>query len=194
MSLRCPLCINQSSSSATSGVVSWPWLWPGSTSWPPTCLASTPRRRTRRSWPSCSSSSGCFASFWPVGQAGFSAWLQLWTSDHSFPVLPDKHDYTCYDFLIIYHFFSYFDHKASILPTFSPGSCVHTLSGLHKLWYPGIRDMSTWGKIGAHGEHGDVFLFSNFNRCALICRELNQIFIVCLFKGSQKQSFFLQTL
>ena len=34
-------------------------------------------------------------------------------------------------------------------------------SGLHKLWYPGIRDMSTWSKFGAHGEHGDVFLFSN---------------------------------
>ena len=35
------------------------------------------------------------------------------------------------------------------------------LPGLHKLWYPGIRDRSTWGKFGAHGEHGDVFLFSN---------------------------------
>ena len=33
--------------------------------------------------------------------------------------------------------------------------------GLHKLWYPGIRDRSTWSKFGAHGEHGDVFLFSN---------------------------------
>ena len=33
--------------------------------------------------------------------------------------------------------------------------------GLHKLWYPGIRDTSTWSKLGAHGEHGDVFLFSN---------------------------------
>ena len=33
--------------------------------------------------------------------------------------------------------------------------------GLHKLWYPCIRDMSTWSKFGAHGEHGDVFLFSN---------------------------------
>ena len=34
-------------------------------------------------------------------------------------------------------------------------------SGLHKLWYPGIRDTSTWSKFRAHGEHGDVFLFSN---------------------------------
>ena len=34
-------------------------------------------------------------------------------------------------------------------------------AGLHKLWYPGIRDRSTWSKFGAHGEHGDVFLFSN---------------------------------
>ena len=33
--------------------------------------------------------------------------------------------------------------------------------GLHKLWYPGIRDMSRWSKFGAHGEHGDVFLYSN---------------------------------
>ena len=35
------------------------------------------------------------------------------------------------------------------------------LTGLHKLWYPGIRDTSMWSKFGAHGEHGDVFLFSN---------------------------------
>ena len=33
--------------------------------------------------------------------------------------------------------------------------------GLHKLWYPGIWDMSTWSKFGAHGGNGDVFLFSN---------------------------------
>ena len=38
---------------------------------------------------------------------------------------------------------------------------IYTPSGLHKLWYPGIRDTSTWSKFGAHGEHGDVFLFSN---------------------------------
>ena len=31
-------------------------------------------------------------------------------------------------------------------------------------------------------------------RCALIVRELNQIFIAYLFKGGQEQSFFLQTL
>ena len=28
----------------------------------------------------------------------------------------------------------------------------------------------------------------------MILRELNQIFIACLFKGSQEQSFFLETL
>ena len=33
-------------------------------------------------------------------------------------------------------------------------------TGLHKLWYPGIRDTSTWSKFRAHGEYGDVFLFS----------------------------------
>ena len=32
-------------------------------------------------------------------------------------------------------------------------------AGLHKLWYPGIQDTSTWSKFGAHG---DAFLFSNF--------------------------------
>ena len=48
-------------------------------------------------------------------------------------------------------------------------ACIVTLTleghihqpGLHKLWYPSIRDTSTWSKFGAHGEHGDVFLFSN---------------------------------
>ena len=34
-------------------------------------------------------------------------------------------------------------------------------AGLHELWYPSIRDTSTWSKFGAHGENGDVFLFSN---------------------------------
>ena len=37
----------------------------------------------------------------------------------------------------------------------------HLHSGLHKLWYPGIRDTSTWSKFGAHGKHRDVFPFSN---------------------------------
>ena len=35
---------------------------------------------------------------------------------------------------------------------------IYIISGLHKLWYPSIRDTSTWSKFGAHG---DVFLFSN---------------------------------
>merc|ERR1712173_431890 len=30
-------------------------------------------------------------------------------------------------------------------------------TGLHKLWYPVVRDRSTWSKFGAHGERGDVF-------------------------------------
>ena len=34
-------------------------------------------------------------------------------------------------------------------------------TGLQKLWYPSIRDTSTWSKFEAHGGHGDVFLFSN---------------------------------
>ena len=32
---------------------------------------------------------------------------------------------------------------------------------LHNSCHPTIRDGSTWSKIGARGEHGDVFLFSN---------------------------------
>ena len=49
-------------------------------------------------------------------------------------------------------------HPQSINPDCS---AITRESGLHKLWYPGIRDRSTWGKFGAHGEHGDVFPFSN---------------------------------
>ena len=46
--------------------------------------------------------------------------------------------------------------------TMPPSSSLFSSSsGLHKLWYPGIRDTSMWSKFGAHGEHGDVFLFSN---------------------------------
>ena len=41
------------------------------------------------------------------------------------------------------------------------GKPLYCETGLHKLWYPVVRDMSTWSKFGAHGEHGDVFLFSN---------------------------------
>ena len=32
--------------------------------------------------------------------------------------------------------------------------------GLHNLFYPTIRDGSTWSKFRACGEHGDVFLLS----------------------------------
>ena len=39
----------------------------------------------------------------------------------------------------------------SILPPHSNQGCISC----------GILDMSTWSKFGAHGEHGDVFLFSN---------------------------------
>ena len=34
-------------------------------------------------------------------------------------------------------------------------------TGLHNLFHPTIRDGSTWSKFGAHGEHRDVFPFSN---------------------------------
>ena len=52
--------------------------------------------------------------------------------------------------------------KIDILRLPRPPTASAILSpGLHKLWYPGIRDTSTWSKFGAHGEHGDVFPFSN---------------------------------
>ena len=55
-------------------------------------------------------------------------------------------------------------HRLEMMATFATiWQCFTFCStaGLHKLWYPGIRDRSTWGKFGAHGEHGDVFPFSN---------------------------------
>ena len=36
--------------------------------------------------------------------------------------------------------------------------CHHP--GLHNSFHPTIQDGSTWSMFGAHGEHGDVFLFS----------------------------------
>ena len=49
-----------------------------------------------------------------------------------------------------------------ILDVFILSKCYLILkTGLHKLWYPSVRDTSTWSMFGAHGEHGDVFLFSN---------------------------------
>ena len=48
-------------------------------------------------------------------------------------------------------------------------------AGLHKLWYPVVRDRSTWSKFGAHGERGDVFgelcsgLASEGEKQAYIC-------------------------
>ena len=60
------------------------------------------------------------------------------------------------------------------------------VAGLHNLCHPTIRDGSTW-------RAWRCFPVLQL-RFALILRELNQIFMACLFKGSQEQSFFLQTL
>ena len=54
--------------------------------------------------------------------------------------------------------------------------------GLHKLWYPGIRDTSTWRTCRCF----PVLQL----RCALILRELHQIFIAYLFKGRSRTIFF----
>ena len=61
-------------------------------------------------------------------------------------------------------------------------SCGILLSGI---WARGVSS--------EHMENMDMFSCS-LTFCALIIRELNQIFIACLFKGSKKQSSFLQTL
>ena len=43
-----------------------------------------------------------------------------------------------------------------------------TTPGLHKLWYPSIRDTSTWNKFGAHGERTWRCFPVLQLRCALI--------------------------
>ena len=64
-------------------------------------------------------------------------------------------------------------------------------SGLHKLCYPAIRDRSTWSKFGAHGEHGDVFLFSksHIEPQAYICWCLNKD-IHCIFVEGRSRTIF----
>ena len=69
----------------------------------------------------------------------------------------------------------------------------HHHPGLHKLWYPVVRDMSTWSKFGAHGEHGDVFLFSNLGALWFSENFIRYSLHICL-RGGQEQSFFLQKL
>ena len=66
-------------------------------------------------------------------------------------------------------------------------------SGLHKLWYPSIRDTSTWCKFGAHGEHGDVFLFSNLGALWFSENLIRYSLHVCL-REVKNSLFFLQTL
>ena len=53
-------------------------------------------------------------------------------------------------------------------------------TGLHKLWYPSIRDTSTWNKFGAHGGHGDVFLFSNLGALWFSGNLIRYLLHVCL--------------
>ena len=60
--------------------------------------------------------------------------------------------------------------------------------GLHKLWYPSIRDTSTSSKFGAHGEHGDVFLFSNLSALWFSENLIRYILYVCL--REVKNNFF----
>ena len=66
-------------------------------------------------------------------------------------------------------------------------------AGLHKLWYPGIRDTSTWSKFRAHGEHGDVFLFSNLGALWFSENLIRYSLHFCL-REVKKKSFFPQTL
>ena len=65
-------------------------------------------------------------------------------------------------------------HEMQICPFY----CVHIFcAGLHKLWYPGIRDRSTWGKFGAHG---DVFLFSNLGALWFLENLIRYSLHICL--------------
>ena len=57
-------------------------------------------------------------------------------------------------------------------------NCAILLSGI------GARGVSS-----EHVENMEMFPVLQL-RCALILRELNQVFIACSFKGSQEQSFF----
>ena len=66
-------------------------------------------------------------------------------------------------------------------------------TGLHKLWYPSILDTSTWSKFGAHGEHGDVFLFSNLGALWFSENLIRYTLHICLRKV-KNNLFFLQTL
>ena len=52
--------------------------------------------------------------------------------------------------------------------------------------------MGARGVSSEHVENLEMFPVLQL-RCALILREINQIFIACLFKGSRKQSFFPST-
>ena len=50
--------------------------------------------------------------------------------------------------------------------------------------------MGARGVSSEHVENMEMFSYSPTYRCTLILRELNQIFLACLFKRSQEQSFF----
>ena len=50
--------------------------------------------------------------------------------------------------------------KGLLLPSKANRAKAQTID-FYKFWYPSIRDTSMCSKFGAHGEHGDVFLFSN---------------------------------
>ena len=68
-----------------------------------------------------------------------------------------------------------------------------TVTGLHNLFHPTIWDGSTWSKFGAHGEHGDVLLFSNLGALWFSENLIRYSLHVCL-REVLKQSFFLQTI
>ena len=66
-------------------------------------------------------------------------------------------------------------------------------TGLHKLWHPSIRDTSMWSKFGAHGEHGDVFPFSNLGALWFSENLIRYSLHVCL-REVKNNLFFLQIL
>ena len=70
---------------------------------------------------------------------------------------------------------------------------IYICTGLHNLCHPTIRDGSTWSKFGAHGEHGDVFLFSNLGALWFSENLIRYSLHVCVMEV-KNNLFFLQTL
>ena len=104
-------------------------------------------RRCTRCWTNfkCTSVKSYQTCLWPLHSCLFHTWAQNTCSLLGWPPL-----YPWGNIIVI---------AINIAPWQLSSSSSQP--GLHKLWYPIIRDTSTWSKFGAHGDNRDVFLFSN---------------------------------